>query len=97
MRNAWKTVLFQHVKLVQNRAVFIHRVKSAAKIIRLAYIVAQELSDTIPSMKDKKMTQKERFEQAAKELGVDLDETKLAETLRRIAKPEPEKKKPADE
>ena len=49
-------------------------------------------------MKDKKMTQKERFEQTAKELGVDLDEAKLAKNLRRIAKREFEKKKkPADE
>ncbi len=47
-------------------------------------------------MNDKK-TQKKRFEQTAQEIGVDLDEAKLAETLRKIAKPEPEKKKPADE
>ena len=48
--------------------------------------------------------QKDRFEQTAKELGVDLDEAKLAENLRRIAKreferrkkPEPENK-PAEE
>ena len=31
--------------------------------------------------------------QAAEQLGVDLDETKLAETLRRVAKHDPEKKK----
>lgn len=43
------------------------------------------------------MTQKDRFVQAAEQLGVDLDEAKLAETLRRVAKQDPEKKKPADE
>ncbi len=46
------------------------------------------------SIEDK--TQQRRFEQTARELGVDLDEAKLAETLRKIAKPEPETK-PADE
>ena len=46
---------------------------------------------------DDNKTQKERFERTARELGVELDETKLAETLRRVAKREPEKKKPADE
>ena len=42
------------------------------------------------------MAQKERFVQAAEQLGIDLDEAKLAGTLRKIGKPEPEKK-PADE
>jgi len=44
-------------------------------------------------MSDKKTPQKERFERTARELGVDLDEAKLVEALRKIAKPEPEKKK----
>ena len=43
-------------------------------------------------MNDKK-TQKKRFEQTAQEIGVDLDEAKLAENLRRIAKREFEKRK----
>lgn len=43
-------------------------------------------------MRKKDRSQSERFEQAAKELGVDLDETKLAETLRKLAKHESEKK-----
>ena len=43
---------------------------------------------------DKK--QAERFKETARDVGVDLDEAKLAETLRRVAKHEP-KKKPADE
>ena len=47
---------------------------------------------TIDCMSDEKMTQNESFERTARELGVDLDETKLAETLRRVAKPDPEKK-----
>ena len=47
---------------------------------------------------NEKKTQKERFERTAEELGVDLDEAKLAKNLRRIAKREFEKKKkPADE
>lgn len=37
--------------------------------------------------------QQDHFEQTARELGVDLDEAKLAETLRKLAKHEPEKKK----
>jgi hypothetical protein len=37
--------------------------------------------------------QAKRFEQTARELGVDLDEAKLAENLRRIAKREFEKRK----
>ena len=41
--------------------------------------------------------QAKRFEKTAKGLGIDLDEAKLAETLRRVAKPAPEKKKPAEE
>ena len=44
-----------------------------------------------------KKSQSDKFKDAARELEVDLDEDKLAETLRKIAKPEPEKKKPADE
>lgn len=38
--------------------------------------------------------QSERFEQAARELGVELDEEKLKEALRKIA---PEKPKPASD
>jgi len=34
---------------------------------------------------DKKNSQRERFEQAARELGVELDEEKLKEALQRIA------------
>ena len=47
----------------------------------------------------KEQTQSDKFKQAARELGVDLDEAKLAKNLRRIAKREFEKKKkkPADE
>lgn len=36
-------------------------------------------------MQKVKQDQRERFEQAARELGVDLDEEKLKEALRRIA------------
>lgn len=36
--------------------------------------------------------QRERFEQAARELGVDLDEEKLKEALRRIAPEAPSDK-----
>ena len=46
---------------------------------------------------DDDKTQRERFKRTARELGVDLDEAKLAETLRRVAKHDPEKKKPAEE
>ena len=46
----------------------------------------------------KEQTQSDKFKQAGRELGVDLDEAKLAKNLRRIAKREFEKKKkPADE
>jgi hypothetical protein len=38
-------------------------------------------------------SQRERFEQAGRELGVDLDEQKLKEALRKIA---PEKPRPSD-
>lgn len=43
-------------------------------------------------------SQKERFERTAREHGVELDEKKLAETLRRMAKREkPEKRDDKDE
>ena len=41
-----------------------------------------------------KTKQRERFEKAARELGVDLDEEKLKEELRKIA---PEKPDPASD
>ena len=41
--------------------------------------------------------QQEKFEQAARELGVDLDEEKLAETLRKLGKDEPERKRSDDQ
>lgn len=44
-------------------------------------------------MSEKKQTQKDRFEQTAREIGVDLDEAKLAETLRKLAKHEPDKER----
>ncbi|WP_165094671.1 hypothetical protein [Pikeienuella piscinae] len=37
--------------------------------------------------------QSERFEETARELGVDLDEAKLKEALRKIAPDKPEKEK----
>jgi len=46
---------------------------------------------------DDKTSQKERFERTARERGVELDEKKLAETLRRMAKREKAEKKPDDE
>ena len=42
-------------------------------------------------------SQSDKFKQAARELGVDLDEAKLAETLRKLAKHESEKKKSAED
>jgi len=42
-------------------------------------------------------SQKRRFEQAARKLGVDLDEAKLREALRKMAPDNPDTKKPADE
>ena len=47
------------------------------------------LSQSSKESRDKH-DQRERFEQAARELGVDLDEAKLKETLRKIA-PDPKK------
>ena len=38
--------------------------------------------------RNNKQNQSERFKKTAEELGVDLDEAKLAETLRKIAKPD---------
>lgn len=40
--------------------------------------------------KKKNTRQRERFEQAARELGVELDEEKLKETLRGFARKRPE-------
>ena len=45
---------------------------------------------------DKKNSQRERFEQTARELGVELDEEKLKETLRKIT-PHPEGKDPSSQ
>lgn len=42
-------------------------------------------------------SQRERFEEAAREMGVDLDEAKLKEALRKIAPEKPEKEKGRDE
>jgi len=42
---------------------------------------------------EKKTDQRQRFEHAARELGVDLDEEKLKAALRKIA---PDPKKPSD-
>ncbi len=42
-------------------------------------------------MSDEKTDQKERFKRTAREHGVELDEKKLAETLRRIAKKKKDK------
>lgn len=41
-------------------------------------------------------SQRERFEQAARELGVELDEQKLKDALRKIA-PDPQKGEPASD
>ncbi|MEM7423222.1 MAG: hypothetical protein AAF334_05825 [Pseudomonadota bacterium] len=38
-------------------------------------------------MSDKNTDQAEKFKETARDLGVDLDEDKLKETLRQIAKP----------
>lgn len=43
-------------------------------------------------MADKHESQSERFKRTAREHGVELDEKKLAETLRRMAKQEKAKK-----
>jgi hypothetical protein len=40
--------------------------------------------------------QKARFEQTARELGVEMDEAKLREALRRITSEKPEPKRPTD-
>jgi hypothetical protein len=55
--------------------------------------------DMPPGGKAKPDDQKQakRIEKTAKDLGVDLDDASLAKTLRRIARREFEKKKPADE
>ena len=66
-----------------------------------ASIRQKETSDAVlahikeESEKDEKNTrsQSDRFKRTARDLGVDLDEAKLAETLRRVAKHDPEKKK----
>jgi hypothetical protein len=52
-------------------------------------------------MKQPQKRQRERFEQATRELGVELDEEKLKETLRRIApekapEPQPGKSRPRE-
>ncbi|WP_340110599.1 hypothetical protein [Pikeienuella sp. HZG-20] len=44
-------------------------------------------------MSSQRESQAERFEEAARELGVDLDEEKLKEALRKIAPDKPEKEK----
>lgn len=46
-----------------------------------------------PSEKKDSDNQAERFERTAREHGVELDEKKLAEALRRMAKREKDKKK----
>ncbi|WP_165103034.1 hypothetical protein [Pikeienuella piscinae] len=44
-------------------------------------------------MTDNNKSQRDRFEKAARELGVDLDEEKLKKALRKIAPEKPEKEK----
>lgn len=48
-------------------------------------------------MGERDASQRDRFEQAARELGVELDEAKLREALRRIAPEKPEPERPADD
>jgi len=43
---------------------------------------------------DDKLTQTERFRQAAREIGVDEDETRWDERLRKVVKPKPQPEKP---
>lgn len=68
-------------------------VKSAARSVRITHVAISRPRDTMCGMSEKKQTQKDRFEQTAREIGVDLDEAKLAETLRKLAKHEPDKER----
>lgn len=45
--------------------------------------------------KDDKQSQSERFKQTARDLGVELDEDKLKEALRRMKEPQPKDGKKA--
>lgn len=69
-----------------------NRIRQLANLL-VVYPASANLVDVINGQrhmiimeKNTKPSQRERFEQAARDLGVDLDEAKLKETLRNIAK-----------